>query len=280
MNFLRQSWLSLIAIAISFSLGGYASLQADQAIQVTELICPQPVTGAEGAQGPQGEPGVQGPQGETGATGSQGLQGEIGPCGPQGSTGEVGPQGPQGETGPTGPQGIQGVSGVDGSQGTSGATGPQGPAGPQGAVGPTGPEGPAAPEVSYTLGGGTISGLQPTFNGEPMFYGSSVRNGDLVYVSIRVDFDNILTFGTGQYYVTLPFPSKYDATFRGGATYNAVKNRHYAITGQVSAGSELLSLWYTDSAGQDVPFTYNSPFSLTTSDSFHLAGQYLAEPLQ
>lgn len=64
--------------------------------------------------------------------------------------------------------------------------------------------------------GGTVGGTQPTFSSNPLFFGSSVRNGDLVYFRINVDFDNITGFGTGQYFVSLPYPSKYDVTVRGG----------------------------------------------------------------
>jgi hypothetical protein len=130
--------------------------------------------------------------------------------------------------------------------------------------------------VSYVVDGGVVSGTPPTFTGDPLFYGSSVRNGDLVFFRVRVDFDNITNFGSGQYYVSLPYPSKYDATVRQGHITIASKARFYQIVGYLTAGSDQLTLWYT-SAGQDDPFEDGSPRNLQTSDEFHIGGSNIAE---
>jgi hypothetical protein len=63
-----------------------------------------------------------------------------------------------------------------------------------------------APEVPFTVGGGT-SGNQPTFSGSPLFSGSYILLDRLVHFRINVEMTNITNFGTGQYYVTLPFNS-------------------------------------------------------------------------
>lgn len=138
-------------------------------------------------------------------------------------------------------------------------------------------------EVSYTVQGGT-DGTQPTFTGDPLFTGTYVKNGaNQVHFQIQVDMDNITSFGTGQYYVTLPFASKYPYTFRDGCVHDAsASGRSYQISGHVSAGSDVLRLEATNVTGQsiyDIPFTATTPITLTTDDNFHLAGNYIAEPV-
>lgn len=93
--------------------------------------------------------------------------------------------------------------------------------------------------------------------------------------------DNITNFGTGQYYVKLPFAAKYAYTFRDGCVHDSsAGNRSYQISGHVSAGSDVLQLEATDVTGQaifDVPFTPTFPITLTTADNFHIAGNYIAD---
>ena len=110
-----------------------------------------------------------------------------------------------------------------------------------------------------------------------MYSGSSIRNGDVVFLSIVVEFDNVTSFGSGQYFVSLPFPAKYGATIREGHLTRASNDRRYPIVGHLEAGSSIMSLWYTAGTGQDEEFDYNSPYTLRVDDSFHLAGTYIAE---
>lgn len=136
-------------------------------------------------------------------------------------------------------------------------------------------------EISYTVQGGT-DGTQPTFTGDPLFTGNYIKNGaNQVHFEIQVDMDNITSFGTGQYYVTLPFAAKYAYTFRDGCVHDSsAGDRSYQISGHVSAGSDFLQLEATDVTGQaifDVPFTPTFPITLTTADNFHLAGNYIAD---
>lgn len=134
---------------------------------------------------------------------------------------------------------------------------------------------------SYQVGGGT-TGTQPTFDGDPLFTAQYVRNGDLVHFEVQVDFDNITSFGTGQYYVTLPFPSAQSIMFRSGCLHEAYTGREYHISGHTNAGSDQVSLFTTDRVGNrvyDFPFEQGEPIMLTTFDNFHISGDYIAEPL-
>jgi hypothetical protein len=129
-------------------------------------------------------------------------------------------------------------------------------------------------ETSFTVNGGTL-GDQPTFDGAPLFSGSYVKTGPMVHFQIQVDMDNILTFGTGQYFVELPFHAKYGYQFKNGCLHDISNGKQYAIGGHVYAGSNQVLLSYTDSNGRDAEFDYNSPMTLTTADNFHLSGDYI-----
>jgi hypothetical protein len=89
--------------------------------------------------------------------------------------------------------------------------------------------------------------------------------------------DNITSFGTGQYYVDLPFPAKYGYQVREGCLHDISVDRQYAISGHVYAGQSRLNLFYTDTTGQDQEFDYNSPITLTIADNFHVSGTYISE---
>ena len=139
---------------------------------------------------------------------------------------------------------------------------------------------PIAPtEVSFTVQGGT-TGTQPTFTGAPLFTGSYVRTGAIVHFRIDVDFDNVLTFGTGQYYLELPFPSKHNYQLSDGCLHDISTGRNYPISGHVFAGSDQLLLESIDSQGNaafNIDFTATGPVTLTTADNFHIAGTYIVE---
>jgi hypothetical protein len=132
--------------------------------------------------------------------------------------------------------------------------------------------------VAYQPEGGT-NGTQPTFSG-PAITGSFNRFGNMVHFSILVDFDNITSFGTGQYYLTLPYPARVAYMLRDGCLHDASAGTEYHISGHVNADSDVLWLRFSDkvsSGVQDVAFTYNQPITLTTADSFHIAGTYEIE---
>jgi len=132
--------------------------------------------------------------------------------------------------------------------------------------------------VAYQPGGGT-DGTQPTWTGTPIT-GSYNRFGNMVHFSVRVDFATITSFGTGQYFVTLPYPARVSYDFREGCIHDASGPVQFQISGHVFAGSTQLILSASDkvaSAVQDVAFTSSFPTTLTTADSFHIAGTYEIE---
>ena len=137
---------------------------------------------------------------------------------------------------------------------------------------------PAAPsEVTFSVEGGT-TGTQPTFSGAPLFTGSYVTTGVLCHFRIDVDFDNITSFGTGQYYLTLPFQAKHAYQLSDGCLHDVSTGREYPISGHVAANSNQLFLQSIDAQGStafNVDFTYNTPVALSTADNFHVAGTYI-----
>lgn len=129
---------------------------------------------------------------------------------------------------------------------------------------------------TWIIEGGTL-GTQPTFNGAPLFSGRWTRFDDLVHFSIDVDMDNITNFGTGQYFVKLPFPSKSNYLLSNGCLHDISTGDEYAVLGHVQAGSDILTLLTTTSNGKQNPFTHNVPVNLSTADNFHIAGTYTCE---
>jgi hypothetical protein len=132
--------------------------------------------------------------------------------------------------------------------------------------------------VEYQPFGGT-DGTQPTWTGTPIT-GSFNRFGNMVHFSIKVDFDTITNFGTGQYYLTLPYPARVAYQFRDGCLHDDSTGRDYHISGHVNEDSDILELFTTDVTGQsvfDFPFTSSEPITLTTADLFHIAGTYEIE---
>lgn len=128
----------------------------------------------------------------------------------------------------------------------------------------------------YQPEGGTIGGTQPVFSG-PGITGTYNRFGNMVHFAIEVDFTNITSFGTGQYYLTLPYDSLATYMFRDGRLQKVVGPINYHISGSVQTGSNQLLLWSSDkvaSGVQDVAFTSSFPATLTTADNFHIAGTY------
>jgi hypothetical protein len=134
----------------------------------------------------------------------------------------------------------------------------------------------ASKSIPFTVEGGTL-GTQPTFTGAPLFTGSYTKLGNLVHFQIDVDMDNITSFGSGQYYITLPFPSEHNYQFSDGCLHDISASDQYSIMGHVVAGASQLKLLSVASNGKHVPFTHNVPVTLATADNFHLAGTYEIE---
>jgi hypothetical protein len=133
-------------------------------------------------------------------------------------------------------------------------------------------------ETSFAVNGGT-TGTQPTFTGNPLFSGSYVKNGPLVHFQVQVDMDNITSFGTGQYYIDLPFPAKHGYMFRDGCLHDVSANREYHISGHVYAGQNQMLLFTTDVQGSrlnDFAFSQGEPVTLSSADNFHISGTYIS----
>ena len=134
-------------------------------------------------------------------------------------------------------------------------------------------------DTSFTVAGGSL-GTQPTFTGAPLFTGSYVKTGPMIHFRIDVDFDNITSFGTGQYYLDLPFPAKYNYEFTAGCLHDISATRDYPMTGHIYAGESRMLLKSMDASGNTtyaVPFTATAPVTLATADNFHIAGDYIWE---
>jgi hypothetical protein len=128
--------------------------------------------------------------------------------------------------------------------------------------------------VPYDVEGGTAE-TQPTFSSDPLFTASYILIGRLCHFRIDVDMDNITNFGIGQYYMTLPFESKFNYLFSDGCLHDISTGDEYAILGHISAGSNVITLLSTASNGKQVPFTHNVPVNLNAADNFHIAGTYI-----
>jgi hypothetical protein len=128
---------------------------------------------------------------------------------------------------------------------------------------------------SYTP---TWSGTGLAFTGTPAT-GFYIKIGNLVQLQISVDFDNVSNFGTGQYSLTLPFPSKYHTDVYGGSVHDTVNQGvdHYSLKGHLSDGSSTFTIWNIKSSAADEAFDNNSPINLTTADLFHMSFSYICE---
>ena len=124
----------------------------------------------------------------------------------------------------------------------------------------------------------TWSGTGLAFTGTPAT-GSYIKIGNFVQVQISVDFDNVSNFGTGQYSLTLPLPSKYHTDVYGGSVHDIVNQGvdHYSLKGHLSDGSSTFTIWNIKSSAADEAFDHNSPINLTTADLFHMSFSYICE---
>lgn len=129
--------------------------------------------------------------------------------------------------------------------------------------------------TAYQPSGGT-DGTQPVFDPADIV-GTFNRTGNLIHFEIAVDFDNITSFGTGQYYLTLPYPARVRYTFSTGHLLDSSQNKPYLMVGTVEANSNILKLFYLGSSGILEDFTFNSPKALAPADSFDISGTYEIE---
>lgn len=126
---------------------------------------------------------------------------------------------------------------------------------------------------TWEIDGGALGSL-PVFDGDPLFSGEYTAIDGTCSFSIDVDFDNIINFGTGQYYLRLPFRSKTNLLLSDGCLHDDSANDQYAILGHINAGSSLMTLYSIASNGRHVPFEHNVPVTLNVADNFHIAGTF------
>ena len=121
----------------------------------------------------------------------------------------------------------------------------------------------------------SATGLE--FTGTPAT-GAYVKIGNLVQVQLDVNFTNVTNFGSGQYSLTLPLPSKYHTDVYGGSIHNVGSiTDHYSLKGHLSPTSSTMTLWYISGSSQDQIFDFNSPINLVTADKFHMSFSYIAD---
>jgi hypothetical protein len=99
----------------------------------------------------------------------------------------------------------------------------------------------------------------------------------MVYFRIYVDMSNITSFGTGVYYVTLPFNTKHEIYVRDGHVADFSTSKKYSVSGSALAGTNQLYLTTTVAGGEEVNFSPTVPFTLAPEDSFHIAGTFIAQ---
>lgn len=127
----------------------------------------------------------------------------------------------------------------------------------------------------YQPGGGTDD-VQPTWTGTPIT-GSFNRFGNMVHFNVQVDMDDILTFGSGHYFVTLPYPARVRYTFANGHLNDLSTEKTYNLVGETAADSDVVWIFYIGSNGRMEPFTNNAPITLTQDDYFDISGTYEIE---
>ena len=137
---------------------------------------------------------------------------------------------------------------------------------------------------TWNLIGGTFdpdtgiisAGDQPQFTGDPLFSGEYTVVGNICHFGIDVDMDNIDDFGTGQYYMMLPFQVKHNIILSDGCLHDFSTGNQYAVLGHVVEGSDKMNLFSIGSNGLHIPFSDsdNSPIKLAKQDNFHISGTY------
>ena len=151
----------------------------------------------------------------------------------------------------------------------------QGPAGVQGPTGATGPAWTIPSPITYTP---TFSGTGLTFTGTPAT-GEYIQFGKYVFFNIKVTFNTITNFGTGQYHLTLPFAPDNDYIFRNGGIHQG--STHYNVAADAGAGTTTVDIYHMQSNNgsnsyvYDDPMTGTNPITLTTSGYMYVSGQYL-----
>ena len=121
---------------------------------------------------------------------------------------------------------------------------------------------------NFTDATGTLAGITAT--------ASYTLVGKLCYIRVYVSFTGYTNLGTGQYQVTLPFPSIATMTLRGGTLHNVTTSSLYHIAGitDITASTTVMKLYYSGST-TDLNFKYNTPVNaIDNTTHFDISGVY------
>jgi hypothetical protein len=121
------------------------------------------------------------------------------------------------------------------------------------------------------------AGTDLAFTGTPAT-GSYIKIGNLVTIQIDVLYTTVTNFGTGQYSLTLPFPSKYHTDVYGGSAHDTSPTlKHYSLKGHLTPSSSTMTLWQHAGSGEDEPMDFNTPINAAVEDKFHMSFSYICE---
>jgi hypothetical protein len=156
---------------------------------------------------------------------------------------------------------------------------------PKGADGADGADGQDGADANLDTGTTTINSYSPVWSGTGLTFtntpatGSYIKIGNLVTVQIEVLFTTVTNFGTGQYSLTLPLPSKYHTDVYGGSIHKITNQGidHYSLKGHLSDNSSTFTVWAIGSSAADEEFNSSSPINIDTDDKFHMSFTYICE---
>jgi hypothetical protein len=102
--------------------------------------------------------------------------------------------------------------------------------------------------------------------------GNYTKTGNLCYFRIYVNYANVSSFadGSGQYQITLPFPSVATISIRGGSLHNVNTASIYHIGGivDVASNASILGLYYSGST-TDLAWKNTTPVGWFTGNTSH-----------
>jgi len=121
----------------------------------------------------------------------------------------------------------------------------------------------------FTDASGTTSGAVATAS-------YTMISPKICFFRVYVDFANCTNFGTGQYQITLPFPSVETMRQAGGTLHQVTGNSLYHIAGITDvANSTTIHKLYYSGGTTDLNWKFNTPVGGTTITShFDITGVY------
>ncbi len=121
----------------------------------------------------------------------------------------------------------------------------------------------------FTDASGTLAGVTTTAS-------YTMLSPKICFFRVYVDFASCTNFGTGQYQITLPFPSVETMRQANGTLHQTTGNSLYHIAGitDISISNTIHKLYYSGST-TDLNWKFNTPVGATTITShFDITGVY------